>query len=210
MDTVSKDYIFKEINGQLKYIGDFERLYKNLDDPWGQITLDHYKQRRLFVIKSLIKLNPNSVLDVGCGFGHTTQLINILVTKDVLGIDISSEAVKKARRMFPTVSFKKRDILKSFPDRKFNVVLFNSILWYILTDLDNLIKMALGALDKNGYLVIFQNFIPNQRYGKEIIDGFIGLINYVSHIRGCNLVETKSHNQENGRENGIVILKRRF
>lgn len=208
MDTVSKDYVFKEIDGQLKYIGDFDGLYRDVEDPWGQNTLEEYKQRRLFIINSLVGLNPKSILDVGCGFGHTTQLINILITKDVLGVDISGKAIAKAKEMFPAVSFETRDILKNFPNRKFDIVLFDSILWYILNGLDNLVKRVYEILNDNGHFVIFQNFIDNQRYGKEIIGGFAGLVKYGNSIKRFTLTGAKYYNQGHRRINGIVVLKK--
>ena len=33
---MNNDFVFKEKNGGLEFIGDFNSLYKNIDDPWHQ------------------------------------------------------------------------------------------------------------------------------------------------------------------------------
>ena len=36
MSSISKEYVFKKNNGALELVGDFDGLYNDLDNPWGQ------------------------------------------------------------------------------------------------------------------------------------------------------------------------------
>ena len=100
----SANYIFEKTDDGIKYIGDFDGLYLNDSDPWGQKSNPCYRQRRLLLLNALLEINPSSVLDVGCGLGHVTQLSKILVADDTIGIDISEVAIDMAKEIFPDVT----------------------------------------------------------------------------------------------------------
>lgn len=206
MDTISKDYIFKDINGQLKYIGNFDDLYRYVDDPWSQKSSKSHKPHRLSLIKHLDKLHPKSVLDVGCGFGHLTQAVKTLITDDVFGVDISNVCIRKAKALFPDTDFKTLDIRVDSIGRNFDVVILNGVLWYILEDLDIVINKISDTLNDNGYIIFVQAFIPNQRYAKDIIDGYSGFLKVIKSYKRVNLFKAICFS-ENGRDDCIVILK---
>lgn len=74
-------------------------------------------------------LEKDRVLDVGCGNGHTARLIAPFV-KNIVGIDYSSEMIKRAnleleKSLAGKVSFQVRDVikLKPFDLGKFNLVI---------------------------------------------------------------------------------------
>ena len=76
-----------------------------------------------------------SILEVGCGLGYVVDLIarnnkNIRVS----GSDISKKAIKIAKKKFPQYNFFVDDITNSrkILDKKFDIVIFNQILRYIL------------------------------------------------------------------------------
>jgi len=208
MDTISKDYVFKEVDGQIKYIGNFEGLYHYVEDPWSQKGSQHHKPNRLKLIKHLERLQPKSILDIGCGLGHLTQAAKTLITDDVLGVDISKICIEKAGSLFPDTKFQELDIRKSFPDRTFDIVILNGILWYILEDLDTIIDRIANSLDEGGCLIFVQAFISNQRYAKDIIDGYSGMLKRIQSYKQFNLIKTTCLSKD-GRDDSIIILRKK-
>ena len=135
------DYIFKKNGNKLEFVGDFDGLYKSEKDPWyqsnetsGEYNL-YYIYSRDRLNNKLKEINPNSLLEVGCGLGYTTQIIQDCLPKcDITGMDISSVAVKRADKLFPNLKFKSSDIsdVNLSLDIKYDVVVLNQLLWYIL------------------------------------------------------------------------------
>ena len=201
-------YVFKETEAGLEYVGDFEGLYQNVDDPWGQLYDDYFIRRSFSIIEALKALQPRTVLDVGCGLGQVTQLIQLLITRNVLGIDISKTAIEKAEKRFPTVDFRVMNILKEQLDNKYDTIVVSGILWYILNDLQGVLDKVSNALTYQGHLVIFQTFIEDQRYGKEIIDGYHGWIDYLSKYAGCKLMKTIYYDSGDRRKDSLTVLRR--
>ena len=206
----SGSFVFLNTPEGVRFVGKFDELYENIKDPWGQIEDDYYHQRRLGIINSISKLHPTSILDVGCGFGHTTQALKILVCKDVTGVDISKVAVNKAKKLFPDVKFKQCDVRKVLPNKNVDMVVLDGILWYILDDLDSIIENIYNHLNCFGHLVIAQAFIQDQKYGVDIINGYEGLIKYLhKHNIFFKLVETSYHDTGTRKTDSITILQKR-
>jgi len=184
----SKNYIFrKDDNGELLFQGDFEGYYQNHSDPWDQNSTDsdiseYYKESRLKLLKVIkgIKSNKN-ILEIGCGLGLVTNMLDKELENSIIsGVDISSTAIHKAKAQYSNISFYEGDIA----DRKFksegqyDVVILNEMLWYVLEDLDLVINNIYEILNTNGSLIITMAFLNDQQYGKEIINGYSGLLEY--------------------------------
>jgi len=208
MDTISKDYVFKDVDGQIKYIGDFDGLYRDVKDPWSQQGSQSHKPNRVALIKHLSELQPKSILDVGCGLGHLTQAAKILITDDVLGVDISKICVERAGQLFPDTKFQVLNINKDPLDRTFDVVILNGILWYILEGLDAIVDKIANNLTDGGCLIFVQAFISNQRYAKNIIDGYNGLIERIQSYKQFDLSKTTCSGKD-GRIDSIIILRKK-
>ena len=84
-----------------KFIGDFERMYANEDqggyDPWHSSNVMHLP--KLIHFQILNSYNFNRILDFGCGKGAFTHLVKKR-NNYVLGLDISSTAIEKAKGMY--------------------------------------------------------------------------------------------------------------
>ena len=186
----SMDYIFKNVGENLEFIGDFESLYKNFQDPWeqsgktGKIS-PYYKHSRKRLTDKLISINPVSLIEVGCGLGYTTNIIqNSLPPAIVVGMDISATAINKGSKKFSDLQFICGDIRSSSFNlhKKFEVVILNQLLWYILESFDNTIDNCFSLLEKEGKIIISQAFLKTpQRYGKDVCDGFDGLVKYLKN-----------------------------
>ena len=222
---MKNNYIFtKNSKGDLNFIGDFEGFYNEHTDPWGQSGYTDIKYKKYYdysrnninsVIKSFNKKNI-SILEVGCGLGYVVDLIarnnqNI----EVSGSDISKRAIEVAKQKFPNYNFFVNDITsrKKVTDKKFDIVIFNQILWYILEKLDDSIFNSHFILKKNGYFIISQAFLRSeQNYGKDIINGFKGL-DKVMKSKYSDLFQLISKNFDNSKkyqfDDGIFLFKKK-
>lgn len=82
MSSISKEYVFKKNNGALELVGDFDGLYNDLDNPWGQDGSDdrlgnYYKFSQNNILKHLLNItNSKIMLEVGCGLGYVVDFFN--------------------------------------------------------------------------------------------------------------------------------------
>ena len=193
-ERVSKDYVFKEENSKMHFVGDFEGFYKNIDDPWGQEGMDsrlneYYTFSRsnlLNTIKSLVNSEEKSIdiLEVGCGLGYVSSKLQTELSGNVnvTGMDISPTAIEKAKTLFPSLEFIVGDIRSECLNvgKKYDIVIMVEVLWYILEKLPQVFVNIDSLLKDGGFLVFSNGFLREQKYGREIIDGFDGLIRYMS------------------------------
>ena len=124
-------------------------------------------------------------------------------------MDISKVAISKAIKLFPNLNFVSGDIRSTSgpPDIKYDVIILNQLLWYVLECLYDTFENCFSMLNPNGRIIISQAFLQTpQKYGKDICDGFGGLISYLSdhkfNIEHSQLDDSNSfiHND------GLVIL----
>jgi len=193
-ERVSKEFVFKtEEDDRLSFVGDFEGFYKSDNDPWGQTGTDerlreYYafsRSKMLNTIDFLINSRVESVdiLEVGCGLGYVSSKLQTELSGNVnvTGMDISSTAIEKAKIIFPSLEFIVGDIRSECLDirKKYDIVLMAEVLWYVLEKLPQVFANIDGLLKNSGFLVFSNGFPREQKYGKEIIDGFDGLVRYV-------------------------------
>ena len=75
---------------------------------------------------------PKSVVDLGCGPGNVTPLLQQRwPSANILGLDNSDEMLEKARDSVPQAKFEKVDVSSWNPTRKFNVIYSNAALQWI-------------------------------------------------------------------------------
>lgn len=217
MSIVSKEYVFKTVNNKLTFIGDFEAFYKNEKDPWGQSGKDkrlkkYYNYSRNNLLNCINNLkNVSNIVEIGCGNGHVSNIIQSNTNLKVTGIDISQTAIHNAKKLYPKCKFITNNVCNSLTThKKYNIVLLSELLWYILEDLnivfDNINKM----LKNNGYVIFEQGFLKDQKYGKNIIDGFNGLLKYIllNHFNDYKLIKAEIVYNKYPLDNGIIILKK--
>ena len=217
----NSDYVFKANKDALEFVGDFDSLYKNEDDPWSQSGRDgemshYYTHCRRRLVNKLKEINLNSLLEIGCGLGYTTQIIQKSLPEcDVVGMDISSAAITRAVKLFPNLDFMSGDVssTKFYSEVKYDAIILNQLLWYVLTSLFETFENCFFALNSNGRIIISQAFLQApQKYGKDICDGFDGLINYLDkNMRHRFKIEYKSFDDSNTfiHNDGLIILKKR-
>ncbi|MGB1298108.1 MAG: class I SAM-dependent methyltransferase [Psychrobium sp.] len=188
-DVTSKDFVFSSSkNGELEFVGDFEGLYRSVNDPWGQSAngdyLDGLYEQSRQTLKNVISelKGVTSGCEVGCGLGYVTNDLNCYF-KDISweGVDISKTAVSKAQNLFPSIDFFQGDIASTNIDssKSYDVVILNQILWYLLKGLDRVFINLSKMIKQDGYLIISTFFLKDQKYGADIIGSFDDLILHV-------------------------------
>lgn len=93
-----------------KLIGHFDEMYKSFDDPWHQSEPGHnaLSASRNIAMLNMAKYGVRSVVEFGCGLGYYTDLLRRSLGLRVVGVDISSTAIDKARQRFPDSMFCRR------------------------------------------------------------------------------------------------------
>lgn len=218
---MNKNFIFEDSGDNLIFIGDFDGLYENLADPWEQSGKSgsiqgYYAYSRKCLVNCLKEINPKTIAEVGCGLGYTTSIIGDQLTEcNILGIDISKVAIEKAKINFPKINFENKDIAdKNLKfNTQFDVIILNQLLWYILENIDVVFKNCWENLSNDGCLVISQAFLKEeQRYGREICDGFDGLINLIKTKHSNNFfLENFQYNlsQRYLHNDGLIVLRKK-
>lgn len=186
------EHVFKEnAAGGLDFIGDFDRLYNENPDPWGQSNcsgpmVEYYDHSRAVLTEAVQKyvVPLGCVLEVGCGLGFALDHMCTMHKINPTGIDISGVAIERARKRFPGRKFIQADITSEGLDLvgEYDCVILNQILWYILHRIDRAVENCWGLLRPEGVLIVSQAFLRSkQRYGGEVVDGFHGLLKKFSN-----------------------------
>lgn len=104
---------------------------------WDAEIYSHYGKERIQpsidLTNQMKDKNFKRILDVGCGTGMSTACIfSIWKDAEIIGVDLSEEMLKKARKFMPSVSFSQRDCSKSLADMgNFDLIFSNAFLQWI-------------------------------------------------------------------------------
>ena len=195
------DYIF---DGD-KFLGDFELMYSNHPDPWEQSkkTYNTTYYNNVSNIVSIYKCQK--VLEIGTGFGnlaHKLKLENPDI--EILGIDISETAIKKAKLNSKICSFKVGNIkdfniIKEFqPD----IIILPWIQWYILNELDSFINFLKTKMPHIKILNCFAVYPKNkQKYGADKFNSIEEIMSYYD----ANFIEWGSFFDAKGNQNSFFL-----
>ena len=129
-------------------------------------------------------------------------------------MDISKVAIEKAMNLFPDLRFINGNIANNalLLDSKYNVIILNQLLWYVLESLDCVFNNCFNYLDDGGQVVISQAFLKSeQRYGKDKCDGFSGLISYLENNTKYSFkIEYHDFDIDNKllHNDGLVVLRK--
>ena len=221
--TTEREFIFRERqDGQLEFIGDFNGLYGTHEDPWAQSGNNLGWQQAYYdfslgkIITAMNKItSKNNVLEIGCGIGFVVDfLAKNLPGSTINGMDISSVAIARAHNKFPAYHFTIGDVgsKKLNVQKKYNIIIFNQLLWYILKDLKNEISNAHHLLTFGGSLLVSQSFLRNkQRYGGDIVEGCNGFLNFMAtHHSDIFSMENMQYDQSDiyHHHDGLLVYKK--
>ena len=138
----------------LQPIEELEEWHKK-DDPWGYYNNPEDTKRIDILLSEIPRKNYKNVLDIGCGQGFVTR---VLPWTKITGVDISQEAIKKAKA-FETEKLKfvhaSLFSLNKIFDKQFDLILITGVLYtqYIGNSLNLCYRIVDKLLDDSGILV---------------------------------------------------------
>ncbi len=103
------------------------------DECAEEYSIFHFKESFEERLDNFIKLlsDKTLVLDVGCGCGRDTKYLNEHGIKTI-GIDLSKETIKQARKLVPNTTFIQMDMRKlNFEDAKFSGIFAMASIFHI-------------------------------------------------------------------------------
>lgn len=150
-----------------------EKITSKWYDKVGENCLKYYKKSQiteLILLKKLIKNLPKNslILDVGCGAGFPVDKFLSEKGFRIIGIDISKEMIKKAKKNVPEAKFKIMSMYNlKFPVKKFDAIIcFFAILHLEKKKVLNVFKKFNKILNKDGYLLFSVNKGNHEGYYK--------------------------------------------
>ena len=155
-------------------------------------SLNH--PHRSFLVETISRFNPSSILEIGCNCGPNLYLLaKKFPDAEIIGIDINPMAVEKGNEWLAQegilnvgLSVGKADELDQFQDKSFDVVFTDAVLIYIGPDkikevMKNAIRIARRAL----ILMEWHSFEPQDKdpYGLGVYEHGIWKRDYSSLLK---------------------------
>jgi trans-aconitate 2-methyltransferase len=111
-------------------------------------------QPSIDLIARINRVEPKSIIDIGCGPGNSTQvLVNRWPKADITGLDSSSAMIQKAKNDYPDQAWIVADALTYEPVMKYDIVFSNAVIQWI-PDHEELLKRFHGMLSDSGLVAI--------------------------------------------------------
>ena len=95
-----------------EFIGEFEKMYQHCHDPWLQDSVLH-KSNQIVLNMLSGECAYIKTLDIGCGKGGFTSLLNETLNSDIDAIDISETAINSAIENYPGINFIADDFINT-------------------------------------------------------------------------------------------------
>jgi len=170
-----------------KFIGEFEQMYQQVDDPWGCAEgVGALKNDLLLAAVNHLGQEVKRALDVGCGLGAlTARLRKAAPFAEWRACDVSTTAVESAAHHHQGINFFQHDlnsaeVLPGAP-ATLDLITMAELMWYVLPSLTGILRQFHGALRPGGHFLVLQYFLApdEQQYGREVVGSPDDLINLV-------------------------------
>ena len=102
-------------------------------DYLGKIPVERARNSVICGVFALQHAPSGKILDVGCGEGVLSDYLNEEQKKHYMGIDLSHEAIKIAKKKRETLSFMQADAsaFVPTPGQTYDIIVFNEMLYYM-------------------------------------------------------------------------------
>jgi trans-aconitate methyltransferase len=158
-------------------IVEFDRFAEDYCDEWvknlgkfGKYSDTAFLHKTLF-LKNLLKNEPKSILDFGCGIGLNIPFLHDCFTNTKLyGCDVSSESIEIARKNYPYCDF---NVINNINDlqiyNNIDCIFISTVLHHIpqnehkcwIDGLYNILSSNVNNTVGGGYIVIFEHNLFN-------------------------------------------------
>lgn len=168
---LSKDEIIKYFGKEFYHY--FRRDFKK--ENFFEKCLEEYKN-----IAKLIHLKNKTILDIGCGFGLSSNFLKLLEAKSIYGLDYNKEKILGLKKLLIFLNLQNDKSIKvihgdilthNFKNIKFDVVLTIEFISHV-RDLDLLFKKISSILKPGGvfYIKDYRNLLcPKQFFATRKI-----------------------------------------
>jgi trans-aconitate 2-methyltransferase len=114
--------------------------------------------------------NPESIIDIGCGPGNSTQvLVERWPKSKIVGIDNSSSMIEKAKKDYPNQEWQLIDASSDELKGKYDIIFSNSTIQWIPNH-TKLLKKFYDSLSDKGIIAIQIPMFWDMPIGKSIFD----------------------------------------
>ena len=130
--------------------------WHSVDDPWKYESTPDDKKRKNLLLSEIPQGHYKNTLDIGCGQGFITK---DLPGDSIIGIDISHEAINKAKKYESSkLKFKQADIFEvceALDNQQFDLIIITGVLYpQYIGNSNRLINHLIDKiLSKKGILV---------------------------------------------------------
>lgn len=163
--------------GHFRRSGDlWDRQYQAGD--WTYMEKLDQSARYAAVINYIARLKPGGrILDVGCGTGILRRRLPAEAFASYHGIDISAKAVAAASDLRDARTRFSRADLRSFEaDERYDVVVFNEVLYYLPRPIEELRRFARRFLAEDGIVVVSMHVAEHAVFDWGALDGDFRLL----------------------------------
>jgi SAM-dependent methyltransferase len=149
----------------------FDDLYEKYPEGWGcsERRSQLFRYGLYLDMISRIQPPPRIVLDLGCGEGYLTSQLKERGECNVIGMDLSTVAIGRARQKYPGIDFYecsitgvRWDLLG--PDRSPDLVVLGEVLYYLDEDERRACVAGIHEAIKDGAYVIVSVNIGREPY----------------------------------------------
>jgi SAM-dependent methyltransferase len=126
----------------------YDQLWEDAPDPLPGFDVE---PRRAFLLEHVRE--GDDVLDLGCGEGDFAAAAAQAGAGEVLGVDIATEAVRRARARHPTLRFERAEGELPAQDASFDLVWCSEVLEHVL-DTASFLSEARRVLRTGGMLLV--------------------------------------------------------
>ncbi|MBU1201206.1 MAG: class I SAM-dependent methyltransferase [Nanoarchaeota archaeon] len=123
-----------------------------------EYALNHQKNaKEYWEYKEIFRLftpkKNSSILEIGCNTGDLIKLLYERGYKNISGIDINSQAVKIAKKKVPKANIQIKDIMKTIPEKKYDIIYALHIIEHF-ENTEDFLKKIKNLLNNKGILII--------------------------------------------------------
>lgn len=114
----------------------FDSVHADREDPWRVTSRWYEIRKRAVTLASLPSEHYSSVLEIGCSIGVLTEALAERAD-DVLGVDLSEEAVSRARLRLAAranVRVEPCDVVADLPSGPFDLIVLSEVGYYLTPD----------------------------------------------------------------------------